>query len=375
MAKVEAIAMKILCVTYGRKPRSFNSSYNQLAKFIGADVVSRPVISSVPWRVAEKAWHFAYGNKPHLMSGSSFGYHFEDRLCEERAFWRSMVHRPDIVHIISGDTMLDMLLRRRRLLPGSLVATFHFPPEHVADRFERVQRDELAQLDGAVVLASCDLATYRSWLGREKVIHVPHGIDIDVFQPAEFVPAERARFLFVGVHARDFEITHRVIDRCHRDRLAAEFLIVTPPFAASYFTGCDNVKIMSDISEEELISQYRSSDALFLPLTYSTANNSILEALACGVPVISTRIGGVPDYVDESCGWLLPPSDVDAAYERVRSIARDRQVAWDKRPLARRKAETLSWQRVAATLLSTYTRLREGGVFAADSFQVGGRTQ
>ena len=356
--------MKIMCVTYPQKPQSLNSSYNQLTKFLDADVISRPVISSVPGRVAEKVWHFAYGNKPHLMSQGSFGYHFEDRLCEERAFWRAMLHRPDIIHIISGDTMLDMLLRRRRLLPCDLVATFHFPPEHVANRFERAQRDDLAQLNGAVVLASCDLAAYRGWLGREKVIHVPHGIDTDIFRPAEFVPAERTRFIFVGVHARDFEVAHRVIDRCHQEGLACEFLIITPQSAAGYFTGYANAKIMNEITEQELIYHYQSADALFLPVIYATANNSILEALACGVPVISTRIGGVPDYLDESCGWMVPPRDSDAAYECVRSIIRDRQTAWDKRSMARRKAETLSWRRVAATLLSAYTRLRQGDPFA-----------
>src|SRR5262249_30324618 len=151
----------------------------------------------------------------------------------------------------------------------------------------------------------------------------PHGVDVDVFRPADFRPAKRARFMFIGMMLRDFETAHRVIDRSYYDRLAADFFVVIGEAGRGLFTGCTNAKILSNISEKELILLYRSCDALFLPLLHSTANNAILEALACGVPVISTRIGGVPDYLDETCGWLLPLSDFESAYDCVREIVRD----------------------------------------------------
>jgi len=36
-----------------------------------------------------------------------------------------------------------------------------------------------------------------------------------------------------------------------------------------------------------------------------------LEAMACGLPVVATKAGGVLDFVDESCGWLVRPNDPD----------------------------------------------------------------
>jgi glycosyltransferase involved in cell wall biosynthesis len=45
----------------------------------------------------------------------------------------------------------------------------------------------------------------------------------------------------------------------------------------------------------------------------------IMESLALGVPVISTRIAGIPELLDEGCGWIVPPGDIDALTAAVRA--------------------------------------------------------
>jgi glycosyltransferase involved in cell wall biosynthesis len=47
-----------------------------------------------------------------------------------------------------------------------------------------------------------------------------------------------------------------------------------------------------------------------------------MEAMAAGLPVISTAVSGIPELVDESVGWLVPPDD-DAALRRALDAARD----------------------------------------------------
>lgn len=355
--------VKVLCLTKNFNTQTPSGGYDQIVKFLSATQVARPTIASLPMRIIEKGWSYAFGHKPYLFSHLSHGYHFEDRLSEEQAFWRALMLRPQILHVLYGDWMLDALLRRKRLLSSKLVATFHLPAVSVAERFERVQKDALEQVDGAVLLATNDLNTYSTWLRPERVVFIPHGVDTATFRPAEFKISKTARFIFIGMMLRDFDIAHRVIDRCYSEKIDAEFVIVIGGAGKAFFTGCSNAKILSNISEQQLITLYRSCDALFLPLLNSTANNAILEALACGLPVISTRIGGVPDYVDESCGWLLPPSDFESAYECVREIVWNRELAFDKRKEARLKAEGFSWNRVANKLLNAYGRLCGGGHF------------
>jgi glycosyltransferase involved in cell wall biosynthesis len=172
------------------------------------------------------------------------------------------------------------------------------------------------------------------------------------------------RLLFVGLHMRDFEVAHRVADRCARDGLAVVFDVVLPANRFSFFTGCDNVQRHSGLSDAALVELYRNADALFLPVTGATANNAVLEALACGTPVISTHIGGIPDYVDESSGWLLPPADADAAFECVRNLVRNREIAPSMRAGARRKSEEFAWTKVAKQITEGYQRIVRGGSFA-----------
>jgi glycosyltransferase involved in cell wall biosynthesis len=53
-------------------------------------------------------------------------------------------------------------------------------------------------------------------------------------------------------------------------------------------------------------------------------SNAILEAQACGLPVIATDVGGNPDLVDADCGMLVPPRDPLALTEAMGSLLRDR---------------------------------------------------
>jgi glycosyltransferase involved in cell wall biosynthesis len=84
-------------------------------------------------------------------------------------------------------------------------------------------------------------------------------------------------------------------------------------------------------------------DLLALP-SYSEGHpNVLVEALACGRPVVSTPVGGVPEVVDERCAILVPPRDAPALARALNdALARD----WDEAALSRRYSR--SWGQVAA---------------------------
>jgi len=74
--------------------------------------------------------------------------------------------------------------------------------------------------------------------------------------------------------------------------------------------------------QEELQALYRKSDCLVLPTNIDQSPWVVLEALAMGIPVIVTPIGGIPDMVQhERTGLLIPPRDpaaLAAAVDRLR---------------------------------------------------------
>ena len=80
----------------------------------------------------------------------------------------------------------------------------------------------------------------------------------------------------------------------------------------------DSVTFAGRLDVDEMVSLYGSADLVVNASRADNTPNSILEALACGVPVVSTEVGGVPYLVEHGrTAWLVPPDDADALAEGI----------------------------------------------------------
>jgi glycosyltransferase involved in cell wall biosynthesis len=348
--------MHITCLVKRWKHHTTSGGYDRLATVLGATIVKRSEPSGLAWKVGRKVFNNTIGGKSYLLD-----YRFEDWLAEQQVLVSSFVRSPDAVHVLYGDEQLDLLLRYRSALRCPLIATFHLPAARVSSRFEEIQSAELRRLDAAIVLAKSEASEFQRWLGKEKVVYIPHGIDTAQFVPAsQRSRSEKLRVLSVGDHQRDWELMHRVIDVVNRNRLKITFDVVTKPEFFAYFTGCQNVVLHSGIPEVKLIELYQSSDALFIPVKHATASNSVLEALACGLPVISTRVGGMPDYVTDECGWLTPPAQMEPVVYLLEQMCAHREIAYVRQEHARAQALKFDWQRIAEQVTAVYSSINNG---------------
>ena len=76
--------------------------------------------------------------------------------------------------------------------------------------------------------------------------------------------------------------------------------------------------------QTDVAGYYRLFDAFVLPSVNEGTPVSAIEALASGIPVVATRVGGVPDVVTEGVdGFLVSPRDTEAAADRLAELARD----------------------------------------------------
>ncbi len=75
---------------------------------------------------------------------------------------------------------------------------------------------------------------------------------------------------------------------------------------------CENVVIKGWMENAKVREQVKSARAFLLPSFAEGLPVVIMEALALGRPVISTYIAGIPELVDEGCGWIVPAGDEDA---------------------------------------------------------------
>jgi glycosyltransferase involved in cell wall biosynthesis len=348
--------MHVACLTRRYQHHTASGGYDRLAREVAATVVQRIEGS--------RFWRHVFWRLSHLRSPTNLyllDYSYEDFVAELNLLAKSRLRKPNVVHALYGDEQLDLLLRVRSLLPCPLVASFHLPTSCVAERFKRLHKHLVAGIDAAVVVSRCQLKDFRVRLGRDKVVYVPHGVDTQKFCPGgRNLQRRRIQLIIVGEHMRDWEASHRIIDECNARNLPVEFDAVLRRAHWPAFIGCANTRLHTGLPEEELIMLYQNADALLVPVVDATANNTVLESLACGTPVISNSVGGIPDYVDVTCGWLFAKGEVLGIVELINQLCNKPELAWSLRESARRKSLEFSWERIAEQMMTIYKAVANG---------------
>ena len=97
-----------------------------------------------------------------------------------------------------------------------------------------------------------------------------------------------------------------------------------------------------------------ASDLFVLPSIKEGFPTVIPEALACGKPVVSTNIFGIPDIINnEKMGILVPPGNSE---ELATAIVKALNTKWDSKEILRR-AQDYSWQSISKRLLECYEQV------------------
>lgn len=116
--------------------------------------------------------------------------------------------------------------------------------------------------------------------------------------------------------------------------------------AATTFAG--------NLSREELSVHYAASDIFALSSHYDNFPNVVVEAMANGVPVVGTAVGGVPTQIDHGeDGFLVPSNDARSMAEAILRLAEDPELRRKMSQAARIKTlERHDWRRAAAALIA-----------------------
>jgi glycosyltransferase involved in cell wall biosynthesis len=291
-------------------------------------------------------------------------YKLSDLWAEARAFTRCWRGRADLVHYLDGEHSAQYLPRLpRRGMP--VIASFHQPPELLGDVLsDRVVR----RLDRAIAVSPTQIPWLAERLGEDRVDLILLGIDTGFFRPAPSPgpsPAERERdgeggvfrCITVGHYLRDFaairEVAHRLAGQ------DVEFHVVTNRDTG--LEGLPGVRRHQNVDDDRLLALYQQSDALLLPVTASTANNALVEGIACGLPVVSTRLASIEAYVPGGEAILIEENDPDELARAVLRLRDDPALARTMGRRARERAEELSWPRLAPLYEAIYAGLMGEG--------------
>jgi glycosyltransferase involved in cell wall biosynthesis len=293
--------------------------------------------------------------KARVTRGGMEWYKLSDLAAELRALPECLLGRADIVHFADGEHSAQFLprwLRRSRLARTKVMATYHQVPARLG---RLVVREVIAALDHVTVVSAAQLPFFRDLLPPERIQVIPHGIDTGFFRPGP-APRDASTFstITTGHWMRDWVAVRAVAQR----------LAPTPSYTfhvvTNRETGLDdlpNVRVHRNVDDATLLSLYQAADCLFLPLLEATANNSLLEGLACGLPVVSTRLAGVEGYLAGDEALLVPDNDPEQIVDALARLRDDPALRAAMGARARARAEELSWSRVAREYERLYVRL------------------
>jgi glycosyltransferase involved in cell wall biosynthesis len=158
---------------------------------------------------------------------------------------------------------------------------------------------------------------------RAKIIEmVENGVDFSVWRRTKNAgPADgKCIFAFVGrlVDWKALDIVLEALTRV-RDRSRIKLLVIGDgPMREAWELASRELGLQSNVtfcgwmSQTACADQLQEAHALLLPSIYECGGAAVLEAMAMGLPVVATAWGGPLDYLDESCGILIPPTSRDS---------------------------------------------------------------
>jgi len=204
-----------------------------------------------------------------------------------------------------------------------------------------------------------DQAMKQGLIGSRKAAIVPLGVDHSKFHPTD---EEEPFALFLGriTPNKSISLAVRAMKKTGPDKS----LIIAGTLEdrnlwykqklekiAKRIGISDRFKIVLSPSDEQVIRLMQRCSVFLFPSTTDTFGVAVLEAMACGKPVVACRRGGVPELLD-NCGFLLEP-DVKQWQEIVRKVFSNSNLRLETGKKAYERSKLYSWQNNTNSLLQT----------------------
>jgi glycosyltransferase involved in cell wall biosynthesis len=248
----------------------------------------------------------------------------------------------------------------------------------VRDRLSRFLTKSVVRGADRLLVVSADLgrlAAEQYGADPSRIRVIPNGCDAATFHLRDRAEARAA----LGV-ANDAELIvyvgRLVPEKGLRELLdAMDVLAATHPRATLALVGEGPMRAtleaaasgalrgrvrLAGVQPPDVVASWMAaSDLVTLP-SYSEGHpNVLVEALACGRPVVATPVGGIPEVVDPSCSLIVPPRDAAALAGALRaSLERE----WDEQALSRRFSR--DWAEVARETLAACEEARTSRIEA-----------
>ena len=278
----------------------------------------------------------------HVMANSGWSWH----LFAAPAVWIARARGVPVIVNYRGGEAAPFLERSVRWVRPSLAAAslLAVPSDFLREVFGR------HRIEAHVLPNIVDLSRFRFAVRRQH--DAPHLVVTRNLEAIYDIPTAMRAFARVlpAFPAARLSVAGSGPELGHLEALAASLSIA------------GSVRFAGALSRDQVAALYREADLMLNPSRVDNMPNSVLEAMACGLPVVSTRVGGVPYIVRDGVSALLVDAgDAEAMGAAVLRLLRDAEFAERLAAAGFADVQQYTWTRVRVRLGELYERVLPAG--------------
>lgn len=241
-----------------------------------------------------------------------------------------------------------------------------------------VEKRFLSQLSSAIVDTQYVKEMVNRYpIRRKPTMHViPQGIDERYFR---IKCSQDSRILLsVGaiVERKGHLLTLKAFERVRKSGIECKLMVVGTVSSQAYYEKMkkaieesqfrDDIKLLVDVADDKLKQLYESSHVFVLHSEEESQGIAFVEAMATGMPVVATKVGGIPFVVaDGKTGLLSDYGDINAFAENIKRMLLDSQLWHNLSDASVASSESYHWTSINDRIMALYGS--EEGVFSKSS--------
>ncbi|MCD6369894.1 MAG: glycosyltransferase family 4 protein [Thermoplasmata archaeon] len=227
-------------------------------------------------------------------------------------------------------------------------------------------RLRLKKVDKIIAVSCAAKRFIQYFTDRKDIAVIPNGVDVRRFHPAKNKEYNK-ELLFVGrivpkkgLHVLLYAMK-KVVEKDNEIKLRVAGTGRLLPLMKSFSKALGiekNVEFLGYVPDNELPEVYRTSELLILPsITGESFGITLIEAMASGLPVIGTNVGGVPEIIRD-CGKIVEPNRPEQLSNAILEMLHNPEQMKILSKKCRERAEKVySWDVVGKRILSIYNYL------------------
>jgi alpha-maltose-1-phosphate synthase len=260
---------------------------------------------------------------------------------EAKRLAKACIYDMPICHYAAWGKIQSELLRKYPdWLPDNWsVATAH------ESRLEQ-KRQEMALADLTLVPSRYVEASIREFYPYKEIALAPYGVNVGFWTPGPTnKPSGPLRFIFAGQVSLRKGIPLLIEAWAKAGLRDAELVLVGPWMLAESKRRSlpSTIKWFPPCAPDALRNQYREADVFVFPSFAEGLALVLLEAMACGLPVIASESSGASEVVTAGCGFVVPPGDRDQLVELLTWFDQHRDELTAMGREARSQAAACTW--------------------------------